>query len=33
VADVEATDEFRYAIASRPEHVSLFVEEDLADEA
>jgi len=33
VADVEATDEFRYAIASRPEHVSLFVEEDLAEEA
>lgn len=33
VADVEATDEFRYAMASRPEHASLFVEEDLAEEA
>ena len=32
VAAVEATDEFRYALSTRPEHVALFVEEDLAAE-
>jgi hypothetical protein len=31
--EVEATDEFRYAISTRPEHASLFVEEDLAEES
>jgi hypothetical protein len=31
-ADVEATDEFRYAMSARPEHAALFVEEDLAEE-
>jgi hypothetical protein len=31
-ADVEACDEFRYAMAAKPEHAALFVEEDLAEE-
>jgi len=31
-ADVEASDEFRYAMAARPEHAALFVEEDLPEE-
>jgi len=31
-ADVEATDEFRYAMAAKPEHAALFAEEDLAEE-
>ncbi|HEX5635308.1 MAG TPA: hypothetical protein VFX50_18825 [Gemmatimonadales bacterium] len=32
-AAVEATDEFRYALAARPDHVAFFTEEDLLDEA
>ena len=33
VAEVEASDEFRYAMAARPENAALFVEEDLPEEA
>lgn len=32
-AAVEATDAFRYAAATRPEHMTLFSEEDLPEEA
>ncbi|MCU0621541.1 MAG: hypothetical protein MUC69_08570 [Gemmatimonadales bacterium] len=30
-AEVEGTDEFRYAMATRPDHMTLFVEEDVPE--